>query len=163
VTLSANILFSLVANETDAGDYAKDVRTTRVEYFKELTDGTGANQASLAWSDSGAFDELVNTTGVGFTFSDERGSGSFSAIKLIYIRNVGDINLLWVMDGAWPNGPVSSAQGGSEMTIKPGGALLYFAPDAVGWPTTGGQLRLACEPETIASYEVILIGEGTIT
>ena len=163
MTLNANILFSLVANETDAGDYARDVRTTKVEYFKELSDGTGANQANLVYSDAGTFDEIYNATGVGFTFSDERGSGSFSAIKLIYIRNTGNINLSWVMDGAWPNGPVSSAQGGSEMVIKPGGALLYFAPDAAGWPTAGGQLRLACEPETIAAYEVILIGEGTIT
>lgn len=161
--LNAQILLSILAHETSAGDLSKTIRVTPANYALSLANGTGANQANLVYSISGAFDEIYNTTGVGFTFSDERGSGSFSAIKLVYIRNVGNINLFWVMNGAWPNGPVSGSLGGSEMAIRPGGALLYFAPDAAGWPTTGGQLRLACEPETIASYELILIGEGTIS
>lgn len=163
MTLNANILLSLVANETDAGDYAKDVRTTKVEYFKELTDGTGANQATLVWSDAGSFDDIYYPTGIGFTISDERGAGAFSSIKMIYIRNVGDINMSWIVASEWSTGPVSSASGASEIAIKPGGALLYIAPDSDGWLTSGGRLALGCDPELFASYEVVLIGEGTIT
>jgi len=162
VTLNANILFSLVANETDAGDYAKDVRTTKVEYFKELTDGTGANQAQIAWSDSGTFDNDYFPLGVGFTFTDERGSGSFSAIKFFYVKNTGSQDFSILSPADWPNGPLFAPTSPAGLHLKPGGAVAYFAPDAAGWPTAGSTFGFSTG-EGVAAYEVILIGEGTIT
>jgi len=164
VTLNANILFSLVANETDAVDYAKDVRTTKVESFLELTDGTGANQANLVWSSAGTFDSVYRPLGLGFSFdsaTDDRGSGSFSAIKFIYIKNTGEIEFSCLLTSDWPGGPVfSGAPGGLQ--LQPGGAVAYFAPTADGYPTAGS--RLAFEVDGgFGSYEIVLIGEGTIT
>lgn len=164
MTLEADILFSIVANETDAGDYAKDVRTTKVEYFTELTDGTGANQANLVWSSAATFDGVYRPLGLGFSFdsvTDDRGSGSFSAIKFIYIKNTGEIEFSCLLTSDWPGGPVFSAAS-SGLQLQPGGAVAYFAPTAGGYPTAGS--RLAFEVDGgVASYEVVLIGEGTIT
>lgn len=162
MTLSANILFSLVANETDAVDFAKDVRTTKVEYFKELTDGTGANQAQIVWSQAAAFDNDYFPLGTGFSFTDDRGSGSFSAIKFFYVKNTGsqDFSILGPPD--WATGPLFAPGSPAGLYIKPGGAVAYFAPDAAGWPTAGSTFAFSTG-EATAAYEIVLIGEGTIT
>lgn len=162
MTLNANILFSLVANETDAVDYAKDVRTTKVEYFKELTDGTGANQAQIVWSGAATFDADYFPLGIGFTFTDERGSGSFSAIKFFYVKNTGNQDFAILTPTDWPNGPLYAPGSPAGLYIKPGGAVAYFAPDAAGWPTAGSTFGFSTG-EVATSYEIVLIGEGTIT
>ncbi len=157
MTLHANILFSLVANETDAGDYAKDVRTTKVEYFKELSDGTGANQAQIVWSFEGTFDGEYALGSNGLVFSDNRGTVTFSALKAIYIKNTGNIN--FSVDG-WPGSPID----GSAF-FRPGAAALFLCPDATGWPANAlyGFSLNAGDDSPVAGAQVVLIGEGTIT
>jgi len=161
VTLEADILFSIVANETDAGDYAKDVRTTKVDYFKELSDGTGANQAQIVWSDSRiapANDEdSINLLAA----TDDRGTCSFTSVKAIYVKNTGASEILWT-GGEWQSGPLP--QNGASLKIRPGGAMFLAAPDAQGWLTPGGSsFRIDNETATNGSYDIVLIGEGTIT
>ena len=159
MTLHANILFSLVANETDAGDYAKDVRTTKVEYFKELSDGTGANQAQVVWSFEGTFDGEYALGSNGLVFSDNRGTVDFSALKAIYIKNTGSIDF---SVSGWPDGPIS--ENGSAF-FRPGAAALFVCPDANGWPANADYAFFlnAGDDSSDASAQVVLIGEGTIT
>jgi len=162
--LNAQILLSILAHETSSGDLSRSIRVTPANYALSLVNGTGANQANLVWSNAATFDGVYRPLGLGFSFdsvTDDRGSGSFSAIKFIYIKNTGEIEFSCLLTSDWPGGPVFSAAAGG-LQLQPGGAVAYFAPTADGYPTAGS--RLAFEVDGgVSSYEVVLIGEGTIS
>ena len=50
--LNAQVAVSIVAHETAAGDLSRQMRVTPATYAMLFTDGTGANQAQVVWSDS---------------------------------------------------------------------------------------------------------------
>ena len=161
MSLSASVLLSLLVNETDTGDISREVRTTAFEYFLPLTNGTGVNQATLAWSTAGEVDPLEDSylNDAGFVFDDdERGLVTFTAIKVVYLKNTGTGNIEWY-GGERPNGPTS----GGNLTITPGGLFVIVAPDAAGWPTAGSTFALTNPTAAVQSYDFLLIGEGTIT
>jgi hypothetical protein len=158
--LNAQIMLSILAHETSAGDLSRTLRATPASYALSLTDGTGANQAQIVWSDSRiapANDE--DGTGLA-SFTEDGMNYSFTSVKVIYIRNTGTVELLWA-GGEWPTGPNPVA--GAAIKIRPGGVVFMAAPDATGWATANSALRIDNQTATNGSYEVVLIGEGTIT
>ena len=162
MTLEANILFSLVANETDAGDYAKDVRTTRVEDYARLTDGTGNNQAQIAWSDkrtaaSGQYD-YVDTS----SLTDERGTIVVQGIKVIYLKNTGASAITF--DGNAQNAwsvLFSTEEGFPQSFTLQAGTTAIFSRPASG--NLGGGTLAAFNPFSAISYDIMIITRGFIT
>jgi hypothetical protein len=159
--LNAQIMLSILAHETSTGDLSKTLRATPASYALTLTDGTGANQAQIVWSFSGAFDGEYFFGGEDFTdFTDSRGNVNFSAIKTIYIKNTGATPFSTMSKIDWETGPnVTPGSGGIE--VKPGAVLFMCRSDATGWSTAGGYLGVSSD--TNGSCELVLIGEGTIT
>lgn len=162
MTLEADILFWIVANETDAGDYAKDVRTTKIEDYARLTDGTGNNQAQIAWSDkraaaSGQYD-YVDTS----SLTDERGTIVVQAIKIIYLKNTGANAITF--DGnaqdAWSTLFRTEEGSAQSFTLQPGTTAIFSRP-ASG--TLGGGVLAAFSPSGAISYDIMIIARGTIT
>jgi hypothetical protein len=168
VTLNANILLSIVANETDAGDYAKDVRTTKMEYFKELTDGTGANQAQIVWSATRVIDgtEVDNISLRSLT--DDRGTIVFSKITAWYIKNRGFEDLILGTDAseqsfptaAWPFWPTRA---GGGFYLGADSSLFYLITNQAKASVTSGSFAVRISGSPGGTYDILFIGDGTIT
>ncbi len=162
MTLEADILFSIVANETDAGDYAKDVRTTKVENYARLTTGSGNNQAQVVWSDSRTAANGQTDTIDTSALTDERGTITVQGIKLIYFKNTGANEIFFnPNDGnAWA-GVFRDDEGIAQWFTLPVGTTAVFSRPGSG-NLGGGQIAAYAAFGAI-SYDVLIIARGTIT
>ena len=163
--LNAQVLLSILAHETSSGDISQTLRATPATYSLSLTNGTGANQAQVAWSDAGTIDSQGDHTPDIRALTDDRGTISFSAVKLIYIKNTGSVALNLVGNGDWNTGP-QKLPDTSNYEVPAGGVWLATNPTAAGWTATGASKYITIQNQsasTAATYEIILIGEGTVT
>jgi len=164
--LNAQILLSVLAHETASGDISRTLRATPATYALALTDGTGENQAQVVWSDSRTI-PTQNTDQIDLTaLPDDRGSVSFSSIKVAYIRNSGTAQLAVVAGALVPNswaGFGYADESVSEFTIMAGGAAMVSAPTATGLVVASSQRILRVDGSAGETYDIVLIGEGTIT
>ena len=147
MSLSAEVFFSIVAVETDTADIARNSRVTRADYFQALTEGTAANQAQIVWSDSrvsGGTDTIQLDS-----LSDTRDGASvsvvFSAVKTIYVRNTGSTHTL-------------TLTGSFSGSVAPGGIFAIVNPSAAGASASS----LVVTSTAGATYDIVVIGEGTI-
>lgn len=167
MALNAQILFSIVAQESSSGDMFSQMRVTQASYAASLTDGTGANQAQIAWSDSrvvGASesDDLVLTALV-----DDRGTVSFSSIKSWYVKNTSQYQVTLGRDQQGDVLPTNPWSGwvygnGTGFTMSPGGAIAHCSPSASGEGVAAGS-RIRVSAAEGATYDIVLIGEGTVS
>lgn len=159
--LNAQILLSILAHETSSGDLSRTLRATPVSYALSLTDGTGANQVQVVWSDSRTLSGSPDTLTLG-SLTDDRGTVTFTAIKVIYIKNNGSATMLW-SDGTWGGSPFDDIAA-SSVNIRPGGVLAIAAPDAGGFSVSSGSQTIVLSSATSGvAYEIVLIGEGSIS
>jgi hypothetical protein len=168
MALNAQILLSILAHESSSGDISQTLRATPATYSLALADGTGANQAQVVWSESGT----ISTGSSGeidlTALADDRGTVTMTSLKTIAFKNVSaqaPINLDQPQSGAWETGPY----GAGAVVIPPGGMALFVSPTAGGWPVAAGPQIIgmvnaaAFGSGLVAAYEIILIGEGTVT
>jgi hypothetical protein len=159
--LNAQILLSVLAHETANGDISRTLRATPATYALALTDGTGENQAQVVWSDSRTASQFTSTIDLE-ALQDDRGTVSMTAIKALYVRNTGAVAVNW-NGGSWVGGPLS-APSDCLVSIPAGGAMLFVAPTAGGYPVTGSPNTIDVDtPSGSTTYDIILIGEGTVT
>lgn len=162
MALTAQIALSILAHETSSGDLSRTLRATPANYALTLTDGTGANQAQVVWSDSRTAttsNDDINLTSLADTRDGAAVAVAFTQVKLVYVRNthatanlrIGGVAGLGVFAGL----PVTVA-----LTLPPGGGYLFTAPTAAG--VVAGTARFAAETGS-CTYDVVLIGEGTVT
>lgn len=150
MALDAQILLSILAHESTAGDISRTLRATPASYAVTLADGTGANQAQVVWSDvrtlAGSTDVLDAST-----LTDDRGTVNMTALKAVYIRNTSNATLTATSSDA--------AAFGGTYHVRSGGAVVAVASDATGMAagtlTVGGV--------TGQTYEIVLVGEGTVS
>jgi len=180
MALNAQILLSILAHESDNGDISQTLRATPATYALALTDGTGANQAQVVWSD--AITQASQNNDIDLqSLSDDRGTVAFTAIKAVYIANTSESANVEVQrysetDGtpafsnAWLSGPFQAqnivSAGDVDVVfsyINAGGAVAAFSPTAAGYLVSASSKILRVTAAPGATYEVILIGEGTIT
>ena len=172
MALDAQVLLSILSHESSAGDISRTLRVTPASYSLVLSDGTGANQAQVAWSDSrtlaedGAFDDLDLTL-----LADDRGTVSFTAIKVIYIRlasgslGIGTDASTNLPANAWQYAPLQQSTGVPIFYPLVSGSCFFISTSSAGGiPVSSGNkiLRLTARLDP-AAYEILLIGEGTIT
>ncbi len=147
VSLSAEILCRIVGLETDTAGIARNTRVTKADYFLALSDGDGANQAQLIYSDN-------RTSGGTDTFqlsalSDTRDGAAvsvvFSAVKTLYVENT-HASATLTLTGAFTG------------SVPAGGMLLVTNPTAGG--TAAGTLYIASSVG--ATYKLVIVGEGSI-
>jgi hypothetical protein len=165
MALNAQILLSILAHESSSGDISQALRATPATYSLALTDGTGANQAQIVWSDSRTIgaegDDFVDAAGE----TDDRGTVAFTAVKLIYIRNTGSVPLNLIGNGDWATGP-QKLPNTSNYEIPAGGCWLATNPTAAGWSVGASPKYITIQNQSVstaATYEIVLIGEGTVT
>jgi hypothetical protein len=163
--INAQVLLSVLSHESTSGDISQTLRVTPATYSLSLGDGTGANQAQVAWSDAGTIaagaDDILNVAGL----TDDRGTVAFTAVKLIYIRNTGPVPLNLIGNGDWATGP-QKLPNTSNYEIPAGGCWVATNPTAAGWSVGASPKYLTIQNQsgsTAATYDIVLIGEGTIT
>lgn len=161
--LTAQILLQIAAVETSTADLSATVTTTNISRAISFATGTGANQAQLAWSDSRTVDGLGDDTPDLSALPDARGTVTFTAVKLIYIRNTGTMPIVWDGNGDWDTGPQKTPDT-SSYEIPPGGIYLASNPSAAGWSVGAASeyLTIVNDNATAAAYDILLIGEGSI-
>lgn len=167
MALDAQILLSILAHETSSGDISRTLRATPASYSLSLSDGTGANQAQVVWSDSRMIDASTVDSLNFQSLSDDRGAVSFSAIKLLYLRNTHDSNPLTIQAGvnlanSWTYLGWSDEAVG-ETYLQPGTALMLANGSASGMLVSSSDKMLYLQGTTNTTYEIVLIGEGTVT
>jgi len=150
MALDAQILLSILAHETSSGDISRTLRATPASYSLILSDGTGANQAQVVWSDAAT---LAGTSASlnASSLADDRGTISISAVKAMYFKNTSGDTLTVT--------PATPGAFGGTYTVRAGGAVVVAAPDAIG--LAAGTLTIGGVAGQ--TYEIILIGEGTVT
>ena len=161
MALDAQILLSILAHESSSEDISRTLRATPASYSLTLGDGTGANQAQVVWSDSRTATTSTSTINL-TSLSDDRGTVAFTAIKAMYLRNTGSVAVNW-NGGTWTSGPLS-APGDCLLSIPAGGCAVFAAPTAAGYAVPAGSQTIDIDASGgSATYEIILIGEGTVT
>lgn len=130
-----------------------------------LGSGTGANQASILWSDqrtlAASATEDLDLAGV---LLDAFGSTvTFARVKAIIVRAAAANSNVVVVGGAASNGLVGwVADPTDKINVRPGGAFALFAPDATAYPVTAGTgdlLRIGNGGAgTSVTYDIVLIG-----
>jgi hypothetical protein len=151
MSLDAQVLLSLVAHESQDGPIARSLRATPATYSLSLADGTGAGQAQVAWSATRTLAGASETLNAA-ALTDERGTVSLTALKVVYVRNSSTATLTVTPSG-------SAAAFGGTHHIRPGGVVVAVAPDATGMPA--GEAVVAGGAGQ--AYDIILVGEGTVT
>lgn len=163
--LNAQLTLSILAHETSSGDLSRTLRATPVSYAVSLADGTGANQAQVAWSASIA----AATTGTSLdlrSLSDTRDGAAvtvgFSGIKAIYVRNTHATNSLLVGGstiGGFVGLPFSQA-----LSVPPGGVYFFSAPSDAGLAVSANSwIARFTGSGGSCTCDIVLVGEGTVT
>ena len=74
--INAQVLLSVLSHESTSGDISQTLRVTPATYALSLGDGTGANQAQVAWSDSRTFPAGGEDSFAIRSLTDDRGTVS---------------------------------------------------------------------------------------
>ena len=177
MALTAQIALSILAHETSSGDISRTLRATPVSYAASLSDGTGANQAQVVWSASRtatSAGETLDLRSLADTREDSAAVVSFTAIKTLFIRNTGVAPLriggLSAINSPWaglPNAGTLSCS--TPYQLAPGACLCLCDPSDSG--LGGGVQPIAgvsyfarfSTSSSSTTYDIVLIGEGTIT
>lgn len=162
--LNAQLTLSILAHETSSGDLSRTLRATPASYALSLADGTGVNQSQVVWSASRtattANDDLA-VTALPDTRDGAAVTVAFSAVKAVYVRNKSAsqgliIGLLGITNfGGFPATP--------SYMIRAGGCYVFTAPTADGIPVLAGHVARLRSDANTADYDIVLIGEGTVT
>lgn len=172
MALTAQIALSILAHETSSGDLSRTLRATPANYAIRLTDGTGANQAQVVWSDERSFSTASQDDIDLRSLSDDRGTVTFDAVKALYIKNRHSSQIEIVqgvgLANSWTGLGYADEAGLGAVIIPAGGAIALVAPDSSGLQVSqsggyGKVLRIIASGAGTATYDIVLIGEGTVT
>jgi len=129
------------------------------------TDGTGANQYQVAFSDERTTDatgEDLDLSGV--LLSPFNRTLAFTAIKVLSIEaSASNTNNVLLIGGT---SPVTTIFGNTSdiIIVRPGGTLTLIAPDATGYAVTAGSaddIKLYSSGSGNVTYKIVILGEGS--
>jgi hypothetical protein len=167
MSLNAQILLSVLAHESESGDISRTLRATPAAYAMTLSDGTGANQAQVVWSDSRTVASTPDDIDLA-AISDDRGTVAFSSIKAAYIKNTHASSQLDIIAGdavanSWAGFGYGDEGGASSLMVAPGGVAFIANPTAAGAAVSASLRILRINATPGVTYDIVLIGEGTVT
>mgnify|MGYP001555613384 CR=1 FL=1 len=166
--MNSKLVFkTLVSEYSNNGDIHAVAASIRDDVIVSLEDGTGANKANQCWADERSLNasssEEIDLAG---NLSNAFGQTlTFSKVKAVVIKasasNASDVE----MGGAAANAFASFVKDSSDIIlIKPGGLIVLIAPDASGFDVSSNDLlKMANSGGAAISYEIIVIGEATVS
>lgn len=165
MSLSATVKASVAATQTRDLDLASGSSTLSRAVAASFTNGTGLNQANLIWHDQRT---LVNTEDLDLSgaLTDIYGqSVVFARIKALLLESLSSNGSNITLSRGSSNGVPLFTAASDGIIIRPGGALLWVAPDATGiavTASTGDILTVtngsASSPQVSVTYNIVIIG-----
>lgn len=164
MTLNATVTAQIVADLTSALDLVTASAPLSYRHRTTLTSGTGLGAADMVWSDTRTINassnedldlagSLTGPLGTTLTFARIKG--------LLVAAASGNTNNVRVTRPA-SNGVPLFLAASDGIDVKPGGCLLWFAPDATGVAVTAGTgdlINIANSSSgTSVTYDVVIIG-----
>lgn len=149
MSLNAQITLSVLAHETSAAGLSSSLRATPVSYSASLSDGIGAGKAQVVWSASRTIlggSETLNLASLQDSRGGAQAAVSVTAVKAIYVRNTHASAAITLSGGPFPAGGTTVAAGG-----------VYFQSDSTAAGLPAGSVAVSG-----SSYEIVIIGEGTV-
>lgn len=167
MSLTATVSASINAKQTRALDLISGVANLSKTVSASFTDGAGADQANLIWSDgrqiAASSNEDLDLSG---SLTDVHGQAVvFARIKAILIKAAaGNTNNVRLTRPA-SNGVPLFLAAGDGIDIQPDGVFLWMAPTAAGvavTASTGDLLNVANSSSgSVVDYEVVIIGAAS--
>lgn len=164
MALDTRLELKLDSTQSSALDLTSRTSPLSYPYRKRLTNGTGANQASLVWSDQrtilASANDDIDLAGV---LTDAFGATiTFARIKTIVIK-AADTNVNNVVVGGASSTFTTWVTGTNPaVLVRPGGLLVLSAPDATAYvvtATSADTFRITNGGAgTSVVYDIILIG-----
>jgi hypothetical protein len=166
VPLDTKLSVALTANQTSPLDLVSRSAPLSVGFRKALTNGTGANQANLVWSDQRTIAASGNDDlDLAGTLTDAFGATiTFARIKTLMIK-AADTNVNNVVVGGASSTFATWVTGTNPaVLVRPGGLLVLSASDATAYAvtaTSADTLRITNGGAgTSVVYDIILIGSS---
>jgi hypothetical protein len=166
-TLSAEIKVSCSWILKEALDLSTVVDSARLEYTRAVSDGAGADQASVVWHDQraiagGGNDDLDLAGGLSNTIFGTAVAAVFSRIKAIVIVNASIVagDKLRVGGGSNPFTPPFAGSGTAQVEVGADSALVLSSKKD-GWVVTAGSgdiLRIHNPGPTAVTYRIVILG-----
>lgn len=161
MAISALVTLNIEASETTSSPGLVFSVATADTFDPTIIEGAEENGVEVGFTDSYTASSSTTATISAFSLYDERGTVSFSAVKLIYLKNRGP--------GTAMVGGTLPFSDGDELELGPGAVSLACDPSATGFPvdTTGTAFstftfRAMADSETCV-VDLILLGEGSVT
>lgn len=161
MSIEGRINIDCLFHDNSSSNLSSSLRVASATYSIEITNGTGANQAQVAWTSTATNNGSTADEIFLQSLSDDRGNLSLTAVKAIYIRNKSATNTLRVSVDNWTS--LDSVLLPFNLVLLAGGACVYTNPTATGWTTIAGSalsIIAAAEGQSV-EYDILLVGEGT--
>ncbi len=164
-TLVATAKAAISAQYANVLEFGGVEQTLKYSTAAAFSDGAGANQAQKLFTDqrtlAASANETLDLSGV---LQDVFGATlTFTKIKAILVKAAeGNTNNV-VVGGAASNGWVGPFGATTDtVSVKPGGTVMFVAPDANGYAVTAGtadQLKVANSGAgTGVTYDIVIVG-----
>jgi hypothetical protein len=174
MSLSATVKASVSATQTRVLDIANGSASFNPALSISYSDGAGANQADLIWSDTRTIiasgtDELDLTGLAGspqVAMTDVYGQTvTFARVKAIYVAaaaaNTNNVNVVRPAS----NGFALFLAAGDGIALAPGDVFQWASPTAAGKVVTGGSADLLnlinSAGSTTVTYTIVIIGAAS--
>lgn len=146
-----------------AGDDGASLKRV-VSYDEVFTDGTGAgNVGSVFYDDTRPLNATSEDLDLAGGLTDFQGAAlALNNLKVVYAENLdGDAGDTLKLKTGSAN-PVTGLLGGTspELTIYPGGFLLWVTPDEAPAVTGGSADTIAFETADNSNYRLLLAGDN---
>jgi hypothetical protein len=161
MSLEGRINVDCLFHDKATNDLSSSIRVAAAAYSLPLTDGTGANQAQVTWTNTATNDGTTADELIVQSLSDDRGTVSLTAVKAIYIRNKSALYSLRVAVDSWTS--LDSTLLPFNLVLPAGGVCIYTNPTATGWTTAANSalsLLASAEGQSV-EYDILLVGEGS--
>ena len=162
MSIDGRINVDVLFHDKSTSNLSSQLRVAAATYSLPLTEGTGANQAQVAWTSSSTAGGSSANELIIQALSDDRGTVSMTAVKAIYIRNKSALYRLNVTVDSWT--ALDPTLSPFNLVIPAGGVFVHTNPTAAGWATgASSALVLIAEGEgQSVDYDVLLVGEGSV-
>ena len=161
MSIEGSINVNCLLHDNSSSNLSRSLRVASARYSLEITNGTGANQAQVAWTSTATNNGSTADEIFLQSLSDDRGNISLTAVKVIYIRNKSATNSLRVSVDNWTS--LDSVLLPFNLVLLAGGVCVYTNPTAAGWATVADSslsLLASAEGQSV-EYDILLVGEGT--
>lgn len=164
--LTSTFTFTATADQTAAAlDFTTPSAPLSRTYPIPLSSGTGANQADKLWHDQRTLtaSSTEDLDLAGSLVDPFGGTITFARIKGIIIAAAAANTNNVIVGGASSNGFITWVGSATHtVTVRPGGFLALFAPDATAYAVTAATADLLhianSAAGTSVTYDVVLVG-----